>query len=518
MSSIFVYGPPGSGKSSLGKELANLTGFPLVDIDQEIVSNAGMPISRLMAEQGEQVFRNMESEVIAAECTRAANRPSIVALGGGALLRNENRALVEKTGEILFLEASLPTLIERIGTQDLSRPLVSGAIPEKLAALLADRTNHYESFPIRVRTDDGSTLAELAERAMRLLGFYTIKAMGRPYKVCIQAGALANLPTFLKTLSAGQNIIVVYDTNTRHHFEHTMATVLQAGGFWATTVELAAGEENKNLLAIEKLWNAFIDAGMDRRSLVVAVGGGVITDLVGFAVSTYMRGCRWVAVPTSLLAMVDAAIGGKTGFDLPQGKNLIGSFYPPELVLIDPNLLSTLPQPEYISGMAEVVKHGIIADTGLFDLCSQGLATIQQHQNQIVRRAAQVKIDVIEQDPYEKGFRAALNLGHTVGHAVEIEREFSLKHGEAISIGMVAEATLAEKMGIAPPGLAGQIAKVLAGLGLPVQLPANVNRAKLVSFMGNDKKKAGKVVNFALPAAIGQVRTGVAIEKLEEVL
>jgi 3-dehydroquinate synthetase len=215
--------------------------------------------------------------------------------------------------------------------------------------------------------------------------------------------------------------------------------------------------------------------------------------------------------------MVDASLGGKTGFDLPEGKNLIGSFYPPKLVLADPQLLQTLPEAEFISGMAEVVKHGIISDLELFDLCAQGLDCIKADLEQVVKRAMAVKIRVIEDDPYEKGFRAALNLGHTVGHAVELVSRFELRHGEAIAIGMVAEAKFAERIGVAKTGLGDKIASVLAGLRLPVQIPTEMPREGVLRAMRVDKKKNAASIRFALPVEIGTVEL-VDVTDLESVL
>ena len=230
-----------------------------------------------------------------------------------------------------------------------------------------------------------------------------------------------------------------------------------------------------------------------------------------------MRGVNWVCVPTTLLSMVDASLGGKTGFDLPQGKNLIGSFYPPKLVLADPQLLKTLPEAEFISGLAEVVKHGIIADPELFDLCAKGLDCIKNDLEQVVKRAMAVKIKVIEDDPYEKGFRAALNLGHTVGHAVELVSKFELRHGEAIAIGMVAEARFAERIGVAKTGLRDEITDVLTGLGLPVQIPNELPREEILRAMRVDKKKNAASIRFALPVDVGNVEL-VEVTNLESVL
>jgi 3-dehydroquinate synthase len=267
-----------------------------------------------------------------------------------------------------------------------------------------------------------------------------------------------------------------------------------------------AGEEFKNLNTVSFLWKSFLENGLDRNSCVIALGGGVISDMAGFAASTYMRGINWVGIPTTLLSMVDAALGGKTGIDLPEGKNLVGSFHPPRLVLADPQLLRTLPEQELVSGLAEVVKHGIISDPELFNLCARGLDCVKENLENIVKRAMAVKIQIIEADPYEKGIRAALNLGHTVGHAVELASRFKLRHGEAVAIGMVAEARYAERIGVASKGLAGEIAAVLSTIGLPVQIPRELSREEILRAMKVDKKKNAQVIRFALPVQIGEVK------------
>jgi 3-dehydroquinate synthase len=262
------------------------------------------------------------------------------------------------------------------------------------------------------------------------------------------------------------------------------------------------------------MWRGFLQGGLDRRSTVVALGGGVAGDMAGFAASSFMRGVNWVGIPTSLLAMVDASLGGKTGIDLPEGKNLVGAFHPPRLVLADPGLLASLPDAELRSGLAEVVKHGIISDPGLFELCSAGYEAVKSDLDGIVRRAMAVKIAIIEADPYERGIRAALNLGHTVGHAVELVSEFKLRHGEAIAIGTVVEARLAERLGRAQSGLSEEIAVTFAELGLPTKIPAELPRQAIIQAMKVDKKKSSGVVKFALPVEIGRVEVGVAVEDL----
>jgi 3-dehydroquinate synthetase len=210
-------------------------------------------------------------------------------------------------------------------------------------------------------------------------------------------------------------------------------------------------------------------------------------------------------------------MGGKTGFDLPEGKNLVGSFHPPKLVFADPGFLLTLTDRELRSGMAEVVKHGIISGPDLFELCKHNMDWVKDNLEEIVKRAMAVKIKVIEEDPYEKGIRATLNLGHTVGHAVELVSGFELRHGEAIAIGTVAEVKYAEQIGIAKKGLVDEISSVFSGLGLPVEIPVNMSREKIVNAMRMDKKKNAKVIRFALPAEIGKVEL-VDVSDLDEVI
>jgi 3-dehydroquinate synthetase len=226
-----------------------------------------------------------------------------------------------------------------------------------------------------------------------------------------------------------------------------------------------------------------------------------------------------VGVPTSLLAMVDASMGGKTGFDLPQGKNLVGAFHPPRLVLADPDVLETLPEVEFVNGMAEVVKHGVIADVNLFEACrdlpgfaSRNDRNASQNLAGLVSQAMAVKVKIIEEDPYEQNIRQALNLGHTVGHGVELASGFQLRHGEAVAIGMVAEARMAEKIGLAEAGLTDEIAAICQAVGLPTEIPSHLDQNEIAAAMTRDKKKAGGVVKFALPAAISDVRVGIEIE------
>jgi len=502
---IFLYGPPGTGKSTIGRFIARSIKLPFIDLDRVIETEAGMSIPQIMERQGESSFRDLES---AALHNLAAESESIIALGGGALLRDENRTFAESHGTVILLIADVETLFQRINESPNKRPLLAGDLREKLTALLEKRGEHYASFSLSVHVD-GSPVEQNAHRAQVALGRHHLSAMG---EYDVQVGQIEREASLWDNLSQG-NIIVTDENIASYHLER----IKQAIGRDIPSVIIPAGEAYKSLETISFLWKSFLENGLDRKSTVIALGGGVIGDLTGFVAATYMRGINWVAVPTTLLSMVDASIGGKTGFDLPEGKNLIGSFYPPKLVLADPSLLLTLTEQELCSGMAEVVKHGIISDPELFELCSRGMDWVKANLEEIVKRAMAVKIKVIEEDPYEKGIRASLNLGHTVGHAVELVSKFELRHGEAIAIGTVVEAKYAERIGIATHGLADKIAEVLSVLGLPTQIPNEMPRGDIIRAMRVDKKKSAKAIRFALPAEIGRVEL-VEVSDLEDVL
>jgi 3-dehydroquinate synthase len=500
---IFLYGPSGSGKSTVGKQLAENLNLSFVDLDRVIESNAGVSIPQIMETQGEATFRDLES---AALKNLGGEKDRVIALGGGALLREENRAVAEKNGQVVLLAASQPTLLERLKSDPEKRPLLAGDLETKLSALLAKRADHYASFPLQIVVDEKSP-AQISREIQTVLGRHHLSAMG---EYDIHVGQIANLPNLPIA-----NFIVTDENVAKFHLEKIKRTL----GRDIPALILPAGEAHKNLATIERIWRAFLEAGLDRKSVVLALGGGVIGDMTGFAAATYMRGIQWIGVPTTLLSMVDASLGGKTGFDLPEGKNLIGAFHPPQLVLADPAFLSTLPEDEFRSGMAEVVKHGVIADPALFELCSRGLDWVKANVEEIVKRAMAVKIRVIEDDPYEKGFRAALNLGHTVGHAVELVSGFRLRHGEAVAVGMVVEAEYAARLRIAPKGLSDAIRATLSALGLPVEIPSDLPRAEIIRAMRVDKKRSAKSIRFALPAEIGKVElVAVRVTNLEDVI
>ncbi len=529
---LFLYGPPGSGKSTIGRILARRLDRPFVDLDALIESGAKQKIRDIFACEGESGFRARESAALAAVI---AGAPCVIGLGGGALLKPENRAQAEAAGEILFFAADAATLQSRVNRSPGTRPLVSTHASDcvqppqagqgkPIAQLLSERAGHYASFPRRVAVTDCPP-EETADAAQAALGLYRVSGMGPAYNVHVGHGLLDTLGARFRELGCGDRTVIVGDAHTLPLYGERAAAALRAQGIGVSLVAIPAGEETKTIATVAALWSAFLKAGIERGHAVIALGGGVTGDLTGFAAATWLRGVRWVGLPTTLLAMVDSSLGGKTGADLPEGKNLIGAFHPPALVLADTATLATLPARELRCGLAEAVKHAVIADPGLLDAlprfaCCQAQDAAApcsaladaEWLAPFVARALAVKVRVIQQDPFEKGIRAALNLGHTVGHGIEKATHFAVQHGEAVAIGTVLEARLAEELGLAKAGLAAQLADLFAGIGLPVDLPRGIDLAEVLAAMTLDKKKSGGKVRFALPVRLGEVRTGVTVD------
>ncbi|HLB46201.1 MAG TPA: 3-dehydroquinate synthase [Anaerolineales bacterium] len=497
---IILYGPPGVGKTTVGKELAIRLGRAFFDSDPMIENYAGRSIPHTFSQLGEAEFRRLESKVCA---ELAAWQDVVIALGGGALLNPNNRAAFERNGLVVCLRASADELLNRvgqIGNLPNNRPLLAGDNPaERLNALLHGRRALYDSFPVQLDTTN-KPISQVVSEIESLLAPRTlpVHAPGLKHEIVLGYGLLDPLPDLLDERGLTGPMVIVTDENVAPFIVHRSSLIV-----------LPAGEQHKTLDTICTLYDAFLKHGLDRSGIVIAIGGGVIGDMAGFAAATFMRGVRWVNAPTTLLAMVDASLGGKTGVDLPNGKNLVGAFHPPSLVVSDPLTLNTLPHAERVSGMAEVIKHGIIGDAGLFEAIEAGAAFGSVEQ---LQRAIAVKIRVVEADPFEKGERATLNLGHTIGHGVEAASGYKFRHGEAVAIGLAAESQLAEGLGLAEGGLAQRIARACTQVGLPVNCPG-LNPVRIREAMSSDKKKAGGRLKFALPKRIGEVTWGVEADE-----
>jgi shikimate kinase / 3-dehydroquinate synthase len=503
-STIYIYGPPGVGKSTIGKILAANLNLPFVDLDAEIEKVAGTTIPEIFENEGEEAFREREERAL-----KSVGETSVVSLGGGALLRRASRNYV-RDEQIICLSASLAALTERLQKDGNQRPLLQN---NALESFLEGRKEHYASFPIQLDTENRSP-EQCATEIQERLGRFYLRGMGQGYAARVENGALENLANLLTEHGCKPPYMLICDSDVAPIYAEKVAQVVEV-----SKVVFPAGEKNKTVATMTQLWRDLVGAGMERGGTILALGGGITNDMAGFAAATIMRGAAWVSIPTSLLCMVDASLGGKTGANLPSGKNLVGAFYPPKLVLADPATLQTLPEAEIRNGLAEVVKHGVIADPELLGLC-KNLSTkdTKDEWAKLVIRAMSVKIRIIEEDPYEKGIRAALNFGHTIGHGIESLTNYGIRHGEAVGIGMVVEARLAEQMGISETGLADEIAETLVSLGLPIDIPNGISAPALVAAMQSDKKKSKGVVKFALPVRVGKMKVGVVIERLEEKL
>jgi 3-dehydroquinate synthase len=307
--------------------------------------------------------------------------------------------------------------------------------------------------------------------------------------------------TLSHRLPIHSTVAIVANTVTEKLYADIARRSLSRAGFNAFVCIIPDGEQHKTLATVEKLYHDLLDAGVDRAGCVVSLGGGVTGDITGFAAATFMRGVQFVQVPTSLLAMLDASVGGKTGVNLPQGKNLVGAFKFPILVLIDTELLETLPYKEIKNGAAEAMKHGIINDPNLFAALANGPVSFQP---ELVARALETKIQIVQQDPYENGRRRVLNLGHTVGHAIERVSQYSIAHGEAVSMGIVAAVRIAINLNKAHTNLLHQVESALASWDLPVTIPAfKVN--EIMQAMIHDKKSVNGKLSYVIPREIGRV-------------
>ncbi|MFM7365223.1 MAG: 3-dehydroquinate synthase [Cuspidothrix sp.] len=349
----------------------------------------------------------------------------------------------------------------------------------------------------------------------------------KSYDITIASGSLDQLGEQMASLKLGKKVLLVSNPMIFKHYGERAIASLEKAGFQVVSYNLPPGERYKTLNSIQKLYDIALENRLERSSTMVALGGGVIGDMTGFAAATWLRGINVVQVPTSLLAMVDSAIGGKTGVNHPQGKNLIGAFHQPSLVLIDPEVLKTLPTREFRAGMAEVIKYGVIWDTELFTQLelSKHLDQLRYVKsdliNSILTHSCQAKADVVSKDEKESGLRAILNYGHTIGHAVESLTDYRLlKHGEAVGIGMVAAGDIAVKLGLWPQADTERQNALIKKAGLPTQIPANLDIEALINALQLDKKvKSGKV-RFVLPTQIGVVKVTdeVPTEIIREVL
>lgn len=504
---VVLVGMMGSGKSSIAPLLGGLLGRPVVDVDGLVERRCGAAVPVLFERLGEEGFRAEEHEALGEGLARTT--PCVLAAGGGAVVDPANRALLAASAQVVWLRARPETLARRVGG-GAGRPLLRGPSPlGALTRLAEERADAYAAAAdVVVDVDEGTPESLAAEVARRLVRRVPLELGERRYDVVVGPGARHALASLVPA-AARRGVVVS---------QEGIDVDLDAG-VPLERVDIGPGERAKTFATVEQLCRRFVAAGLTRSDVVIGLGGGVVTDVAGFAAACYHRGVPVVHVATSLLAQVDAAVGGKTGVNLPEGKNLAGAFWQPAGVICDTDTLATLPEPEWRSGLGEMAKYAFLGVDGLDRRCLS---------DQVARCVA-AKAAVVGADEREGGARMLLNYGHTLAHALEASRLASedaeeggvLRHGEAVALGILFAARLARALGRIDDARVARHAEVVRAYGLPEVLPDGLDPDRLVALMGRDKKALGGGLTFVLdgpsgPEVVRDVDAGVVRALLEE--
>lgn len=521
---VVLSGMMGSGKSTTGALLAARIGFSFVDLDAEIERREGSTVRELFAARGEAAFRALE-HALAFELLEDGV-PRVLALGGFTLGERSVRHRILDRAIVVTLAADAHALAVRLDG-DENRPLLAGTDKTaRLSALLAERAAVYAECHLHVTTTDRTPEDVADEIATHLAERRIVVPLGlRSYPIQFVDDAPTALIDAVVRL-APSSLVVVTDSNVMRHRRAPLGAMLDAVLVPRSVVTLAPGEATKNLASISTIWDAALGARVDRDALVVAYGGGVVGDMAGFAAATLLRGVRVLQVPTTVLAMVDSSVGGKTGIDHALGKNLIGAFWQPSAVVVDVAHTSTLPPRELRAGLAEIVKIAVTHDAALFAKLERHAEALEAGDRpallDVVQHGVGIKARVVRDDEHEQGERALLNLGHTLGHALEIEGNYTrFLHGEAVALGLVYELAAAARLGLAPADLATRVTSLLVRLGLPTAVDDALYRRSLMH-LSSDKKRRGAHLAMSQFEALGKarvefVRTGDLTRALLEV-
>ncbi len=506
---IALTGFMGTGKTSVGKALSEKLGYPFVDTDALIEEREGMPISLIFKEKGEDYFRDVERKIVK-EVSESID--VVIATGGGVIKDSVNVSNLRRRGILFCLTATPKIILKRVMLEGGTRPLLDVEEPlAEINMLLSQREEFYAQADLFVETDF-ITPEEAADKIISDLGLDSERVnvgLGeRSYEIAIGHGLLAKLGLRIREFRPSKVIIVSNET-VFPLYEDTVLASMKENGISPEVFLMPDGEEYKALEWAGNIYAKLLESRFDRGSLIIALGGGVVGDIAGFVAATYMRGIRCIQVPTTLLSQVDSSVGGKTGVNHPLGKNMIGAFYQPSLVMIDVDTLKTLPEREFLSGMSEVIKYGVISDADFFDFLKENRDDILAMGDSIihiVKRSCEIKAYVVSQDEREAGLRAILNFGHTIGHAVETVTKYKqYLHGEAIAIGMRYAADLAVKMGMFDKGAATEVKALIESYKLPANLPEGINLSDVISAMKVDKKVQDGRMRFILPEMMGMV-------------
>ena len=547
---IFLIGLSGSGKSTVGRILAERLGWEFADSDREIESVRGHAVGDIFREEGEAAFRTYEAAALRQLATR---EPIVVATGGGAPTNEESRRAIG-SGFAIWLAASPESAAERLAAnpETEERPLIGGDTLRRLKALNEERGELYRRADAAVdvdalspemvageivnlweewranpapagerfyRGDDGLSTIGASPRpgpGWRALADVHVAAVVRTatatYPVVVENGSLNDLGGICRDIGFKGRAFVVTDEAVGPLYGPLVAEALAAAGFETRQFALPVGEDQKNLATVSGVYDWLIGNRVERRDFVVCLGGGVVTDLGGFAAATCLRGIDFVHVPTSLLGMVDASVGGKTGVDHPRGKNMIGAFVQPRAVVIDPLVLRTLPERQLRNGWAEVIKHAFILDETLMrDLESETMDGAALMSAEIIGRSVAIKAEVVSDDEREADRRTLLNYGHTVGHAIEAVTGYTrFLHGEAVAVGMRAAGMISVELGLLSEDGFERQQRLIRACGLPETAPG-LDADAVIEATLLDKKVAGGKVRWVLLERLGKavLRDGV---------
>ncbi|ROQ62885.1 3-dehydroquinate synthase [Streptomyces sp. 840.1] len=518
---IVLVGPMGVGKSTVGELLAGRLGTTYRDTDADVVATAGKPIAEIFYDEGEERFRELER---AAVRDAVAEHTGVLSLGGGAVLDETTRTLLAGHA-VVYLSMDVDEAVKRVGL-NTARPLLAVNPRRQWRELMEARRHLYTDVARAVVATDERTPQEVAQAVLEALELPDAPSSGRenatmtdqgptriqiagsagtdPYEVVIGRQLLGELPSFI-----GDRVkrVAVLHPEALAETGEAVRQDLADQGYEAIAIQLPNAEEAKTVEVAAYCWKALGQTGFTRTDVIVGVGGGATTDVAGFVAATWLRGVRWIAVPTTVLAMVDAAVGGKTGINTAEGKNLVGAFHPPAGVLCDLAALDSLPVNDYVSGMAEIIKAGFIADPVILDLVEadpQGARSpAGPHTAELIERAIRVKAEVVSSDLKESGLREILNYGHTLAHAIEKNERYKWRHGAAVSVGMVFAAELGRLAGRLDDATADRHRAVLESVGLPLTYRGD-QWPKLLENMKVDKKSRGDLLRFIVLDGLGK--------------
>ena len=523
MQRIFLTGLSGSGKSTVAQQVARLLGWDFVDTDALLSERCGLPVGQVLVEYGEQRFRQMESEALLLAATQER---VVIANGGGAVIAEANRRFMREHGLTVYLQVSAETAWRRLkehvsqSGMPVARPLLAGTDgQQRLQDLYSVRKQWYEQAEVCINTDEepASMVSGKVVAFALALGYLSIATLPqeavtlRPGTVTsrsvIEWGGLHHLPLALQSLGLTNRIFIVTDAEVGRLYTEPIQALLAGAGFDPQVFTIPAGEPSKSLQYWQRILDWLVEHKAERGEPLIALGGGVVGDLAGFVAATYQRGVPLAQVPTTLLAQVDAAIGGKTGVNHPLGKNLIGAYYQPGLTIVDPAFLLTLSERVYREGWAEIVKYGMILDAELFALLEAHVSSLHSRDAillaKIIARCIRLKMEVVQHDERDGGLRNILNYGHTFGHALEALTDYGTwLHGEAVAIGMEVAASIAVTRGELANEHALRQHKLLCALDLPVRCPG-VDVESALEVMQRDKKVRSGHMRWVLPTRIG---------------